>query len=316
MRLQLQLQNRSGACEKLKQTQGICMKFSLLLLPGLAIAAPFGSTAEHPIDDAKIFQRLDREVGALAESGKAPLGREERLKQVTRRTTTVPKLLTASSNILSKEDIYTRAAASTVLFGTAFKCDKCTRWHSAMASGVIIDPSGIVVTNYHVAGAAKGDAMGVMLSDGTFLAVTEILAADQKQDVAIVRIQTGGKALPALPVRTDLRAGGDILCMSNPDNCAGYLSEGIVARYNRESRPGGNGPVWMQITADFAKGSSGGPILDRSGNVVGIVSSTSSVYYDEPKNGGQPNNLQMVRHNCVPSTAILGLTQEAKPAGR
>lgn len=316
MRLQLQLQNRSGACEILKQTQGICMKFSLLLLPGLAIAAPFGSTAEHPIDDAKIFQRLDREVGALAESGKAPLGREERLKQVTRRTTTVPKLLPASSNILSKEDIYTRAAASTVLFGTAFKCDKCTRWHSAMASGVIIDPSGIVVTNYHVAGAAKGDAMGVMLSDGTFLAVTEILAADQKQDVAIVRIQTGGKALPALPVRTDLRAGGDILCMSNPDNCAGYLSEGIVARYNRESRPGGNGPVWMQITADFAKGSSGGPILDRSGNVVGIVSSTSSVYYDEPKNGGQPNNLQMVRHNCVPSTAILGLTQEAKPAGR
>ncbi len=316
MRLQLQLQNRSGACEILKQTQGICMKFSLLLLPGLAIAAPFGSTAEHPIDDAKIFQRLDREVGALAESGKAPLGREERLKQVARRTTTVPKLLPASSNILSKEDIYTRAAASTVLFGTAFKCDKCTRWHSAMASGVIIDPSGIVVTNYHVAGAAKGDAMGVMLSDGTFLAVTEILAADQKQDVAIVRIQTGGKALPALPVRTDLRAGGDILCMSNPDNCAGYLSEGIVARYNRESRPGGNGPVWMQITADFAKGSSGGPILDRSGNVVGIVSSTSSVYYDEPKNGGQPNNLQMVRHNCVPSTAILGLTQEAKPAGR
>ena len=292
------------------------MKFSLLLLPGLAIAAPFGSTAEHPIDDAKIFQRLDREVGALAESGKAPLGREERLKQVTRRTTTVPKLLPASSNILSKEDIYTRAAASTVLFGTAFKCDKCTRWHSAMASGVIIDPSGIVVTNYHVAGAAKGDAMGVMLSDGTFLAVTEILAADQKQDVAIVRIQTGGKALPALPVRTDLRAGGDILCMSNPDNCAGYLSEGIVARYNRESKPGGNGPVWMQITADFAKGSSGGPILDRSGNVVGIVSSTSSVYYDEAKNGGQPNNLQMVRHNCVPSTAILGLTQEAKPAGR
>ena len=316
MRLQLQLQNRSGACEILKQTQGICMKFSLLLLPGLAIAAPFGSTAEHPIDDAKIFQRLDREVGALAESGKAPLGREERLKQVARRTTTVPKLLPASSNILSKEDIYTRAAASTVLFGTAFKCDKCTRWHSAMASGVIIDPSGIVVTNYHVAGAAKGDAMGVMLSDGTFLAVTEILAADQKQDVAIVRIQTGGKALPALPVRTDLRAGGDILCMSNPDNCAGYLSEGIVARYNRESKPGGNGPVWMQITADFAKGSSGGPILDRSGNVVGIVSSTSSVYYDEPKNGGQPNNLQMVRHNCVPSTAILGLTQEAKPAGR
>jgi S1-C subfamily serine protease len=169
------------------------MKFSLLLLPALAIAAPFGSTAEQPIDDAQIFQRLDREVGALAESGKAPLGREERLKQAARRTTTVSKLLAPSSHVLSKEDLYTRAAASTVLFGTAFKCEKCTRWHSAMASGVIIDPSGIVATNYHVAVAAKGDAMGVMLSDGTFLPVTEILAADQKQDVALVRIQTGDK---------------------------------------------------------------------------------------------------------------------------
>jgi len=289
------------------------MRFALYLLPLSALAMPAGLTVDRPVDDAALFQQLDRAVAALAESGKAPLPQEERMKQGARTTTAVPKLLAASTAPLTREAIYARAAASTVLFGTAYKCDKCTRWHSSMASGVIIDPAGVIATNHHVAVAGKGSAMGVLLADGTFLPVLEVLAANQRQDVALVRVDTAGKTLPALPVRTDLAAGAEVLCMSNPDNCAGYLSEGIIARYSRQPSPKGNGPVWMQITADYAKGSSGGPILDHNGNVVGLVSSTDSVYYDAGK-GGTPTNLQMVRHNCVPAQSISALVQSSKPA--
>lgn len=289
------------------------MRFALYLLPLSALAMPAGLTVDRPVDDAALFQQLDRAVAALAESGKAPLPQEERMKQGARTTTAVPKLLAASTAPLTREAIYARAAASTVLFGTAYKCDKCTRWHSSMASGVIIDPAGVIATNHHVAVAGKGSAMGVLLADGTFLPVLEVLAANQRQDVALVRVDTAGKMLPALPVRTDLAAGAEVLCMSNPDNCAGYLSEGIIARYSRQPSPKGNGPVWMQITADYAKGSSGGPILDHNGNVVGLVSSTNSVYYDAGK-GGTPTNLQMVRHNCVPAQSISALVQSSKPA--
>ena len=239
------------------------MRLALCLLPLAAFAMPAGLTVERPVDDAALFLKLDRSVAALAESGKVPLPQEERMKQGARTTTAVPRLLAASATPIPREAIYARAAASTVLFGTAFKCDKCTRWHSSMASGVIIDPAGVIATNYHVAVAGKGSAMGVLLADGTFLPVTEVLAANQRQDVALVRVDTAGKTLPALPVRTDLAAGAEVLCMSNPDNCAGYLTEGIVARYSRQATPRGNGPVWMQITADYAKGSSGGPILDH-----------------------------------------------------
>jgi S1-C subfamily serine protease len=288
------------------------MRLALCLLPLAAFAMPAGLTVERPVDDAALFLKLDRSVAALAESGKVPLPQEERMKQGARTTTAVPRLLAASATPIPREAIYARAAASTVLFGTAFKCDKCTRWHSSMASGVIIDPAGVIATNYHVAVAGKGSAMGVLLADGTFLPVTEVLAANQRQDVALVRVDTAGKTLPALPVRTDLAAGAEVLCMSNPDNCAGYLTEGIVARYSRQATPRGNGPVWMQITADYAKGSSGGPILDHNGNVVGLVSSTNSVYYDEGK-GGAPTNLQMVRHNCVPAQSIAALVQSGRP---
>ena len=289
------------------------MRLALCLLPLAALAAPPGATFDQPVDDAKLFLKLEREVGALAESGKFALPQEERQKQAARGPSAVAGLLKASAETLGGGALYARAAASTVLFGTAYKCEKCSRWHSALASGVIIDPSGVIATNYHVAVGGKGSAMGVLLADGAFLPVKEVLAASRTQDVALVRVETSGKSLPALPVRSDLTAGSEVFCMSNPDNTAGYLSKGIVARYSRQPTPRGDGPVWMQITADYAKGSSGGPILDSQGNVVGLVSSTNSVYYEESKAGVQ-SNLQMVRHNCVPGRSILDLTQAGKAA--
>jgi S1-C subfamily serine protease len=61
----------------------------------------------------------------------------------------------------------------------------------------------------------------------------------------------------------------------------------------------------MAITADYAKGSSGGPVLNARGEVVGMVSSTNSIYYTREK--GQNQNLQMVIKSCVPVGAISKL---------
>ena len=65
----------------------------------------------------------------------------------------------------------------------------------------------------------------------------------------------------------------------------------------------------MSITADYAKGSSGGPVVDDAGHVVGMVSTTESIYYgsraNDPKDPKGP--LQMVVKNCVPVEAIRHL---------
>jgi serine protease Do len=126
--------------------------------------------------------------------------------------------------------------------------------------------------------------------------------------VAVLGVAPKGR--PALPWRDDAGAGAPIYCYSHPANSFGCVSEGVIARYCR--LPGErNGAIFMQITADYARGSSGGPILDREGNLVGLVSSTSPVFYDNPTvaKDGKPAvpNLQMVRHNCVTARAIREL---------
>jgi serine protease Do len=286
---------------------------ALLLLchaSAAALGAPGGSVAE-PVDDRGLFAKLNAEVTRLASSGKHLFGPAERLEQAKRATTSAFQLLPPSSQPLSREEIRARAPASTVLFGTAYKCDRCPDWHANMASGVIVHPSGIIATNHHVVAAAKGEAMGVLLADGGFLPVVEILAARTPQDVALVRVETAGRRLPALPVRSDLPAGAEVLCLSNPDGSYGYFTQGIVSRYSRGASQGDRSAVWMQVTCDYAKGSSGAAILDLCGNVVGLVSSTNSVYYSTEA-GGEQKNLQMVRRNCVPGKAIADLV---KPAG-
>jgi len=61
----------------------------------------------------------------------------------------------------------------------------------------------------------------------------------------------------------------------------------------------------MAVTADFARGSSGGPAFNDCGNVVGFVCSTSSVYYKVGQ--GRKDDLQMVFKNCVTAASVLKL---------
>ena len=282
-----------------------------MLLPALLasfVAALPGADVDHAADDRAIFAQLEKATAELAEAGKSPLTAAQRLEQCKRGQTGKVGFRPAGKETLSGEEAYRRAAAASVLIGSAYKCTKCTRWHNSLASGVVVDADGIVATNHHVAAGETGEAMGVLTADGKFYPVIEVLAASKDMDVALLRV--AGKGLAALPLREDAGAGAPIYCYSHPANSFGCISEGVIARYCR--LPGErNGAVFMQITADYARGSSGGPILDREGNLVGLVSSTSPVFYDNPAaaKDGKPAmpNLQMVRHNCVTARAIREL---------
>jgi S1-C subfamily serine protease len=280
-----------------------------------ASAAIPGADVDSAADDRVIFQKLERATAELAEKSGVALRRETRLEQCKRTRTDAVRLSGATAGPpLDGAEVYRRAAKASVLIGSAYKCDKCTKWHNTLASGFAVTSDGVIATNHHVAAGATGEAMGVMTADGRFYPVVEILAADKAHDVALLRIDA--KDLAFLPLRDDAPAGAPIRCYSHPANTFGCLSEGVIARYFHMNEPERNGAVFMQVTADYARGSSGGPILDAFGNAVGMVASTSPVFTASPApspgskdaKAATPSQ-QMVRHNCATARAILELTR-------
>ncbi|MFP6751862.1 MAG: serine protease, partial [Pirellulaceae bacterium] len=84
------------------------------------------------------------------------------------------------------------------------------------------------------------------------------------------------------------------------------LTKGIVSR-NAVTYANNVSRKRLYITAEFAKGSSGSPIFNSRGEVVGIVASTQSIYYTQ--SAEEQKNLQMVFRNCVPASAVHSLVK-------
>ena len=216
----------------------------------------------------------------------------ERLKKEPKVSLQLPKPSSTSANEVRK---------AVAVVGGVYKCDKCTRWHVAPASGFLI-AEDLVVTNYHVVDNPERSGLAVRLFDGRVFMVEDVVASSERYDLAVLRLpKTGIKPIAlgqAAPV------GAKIDLISHPNHKFYTLSEGRVARYfvtqrNRKPVPA------MAITADFGKGSSGAPVLNEQGQVVGIAASTESLYYTE-KDGVQ-KNLQMVFKNCVPVSQLREL---------
>jgi hypothetical protein len=293
-----------------------------MLFPALLAAFIAGATSvpgtdvDSAVDDRQVFLKLEAATTALADKGDIPLSRAVRLEQCKRTRTDAVHLSSPqpAGTPLDGAEIYRRGAHASVLIGSAYKCDKCTKWHNTLASGFAITADGVIATNHHVAAGTTGEAMGVLTADGRFFPVVEILATDKAHDVALLRIDA--KDLAFLPLRDDAPAGTPIRCYSHPANTFGCLSEGIITRYFKMNEPERNGAVFMQTTADYARGSSGGPILDAFGNAVGMVASTSPVFTapttptpatKDAKATATAPSLQMVRHNCATARALLDL---------
>jgi serine protease Do len=167
-----------------------------------------------------------------------------------------------------------------VMISKLYHCasSECEKVHANVASGVILREDGIILTNYHVVDGkqAKGLGMGVMTADGKAFLVDEVLAADKDADVAILRLKNA-KGLAAAPLVGEEPVGNAVTIISHPAGNYFALSQGCIARYRKDE----DGACTMQVTADYAKGSSGGPIFNDCGDVVGLVSSTVSIAYQQ-----------------------------------
>jgi S1-C subfamily serine protease len=135
-----------------------------------------------------------------------------------------------------------------------------------IGSGVFIDPAGHLITNLHVInGVARAE---VKLPQGEIYALTEIVAADEKADlvkVVVNRPQGPPHYLPVSGVRPEV--GERVVVLGSPLGLEQTVSEGLVSAI-RAVRDRGE---FLQISAPISPGSSGGPVVNLQGQVIGIA---------------------------------------------
>jgi serine protease Do len=140
--------------------------------------------------------------------------------------------------------------------------------HDGMGTGVIIDRSGIILTNNHVVEGA--DTVKVRLSDGSEYTATDI-KTDPHSDLAVVRIKANGD-LPAahLGDSDDLEIGDWVIAIGNPFNQLKTVTAGIISGKARHLNGDSGRTDYLQTDAAINPGNSGGPLVNLTGEVVGI----------------------------------------------
>jgi putative serine protease PepD len=165
---------------------------------------------------------------------------------------------------------------------------------SGSGSGVVIDESGLILTNNHVVeGAADGGSLSVSFQDGTSTAA-EIVGLDPSSDLAVISVEdVENLTAVKLGDSETLQVGESVIAIGSPLGLNGTVTTGIVSAKNRPVLPGegvGDSGVLNAIQTDAAinPGNSGGALVNLDGELVGINSAIATL---GASTGGQSGSI-------------------------
>jgi Do/DeqQ family serine protease len=189
----------------------------------------------------------------------------------------VKKVAPAVVNVYSRRVVRTRMLPGALFndplfrrfFGTGSPFGMTReRIENSLGSGVIVDPSGLIVTNRHVIAGAQ--EIHVVLWDRREFQAKVILS-DARADLAVLKIDTNGERLPVLPLgdSDQLEVGDLVLAIGDPFGVGQTVTSGIVSGLARSIGENDYGSL-IQTDAAINPGNSGGALVDLSGQLVGI----------------------------------------------
>ncbi|RYZ95995.1 MAG: serine protease [Sphingobacteriaceae bacterium] len=240
----------------------------------------------------------------------------------------VVKTINAAQKALDDEAVFEKRKGGVYIVGRLMATEinsVITIDFDLIGTAFSISADGVCVSNYHVLKnifhpedpESKKDSLYFIITAGKKLYLLDkVLAYSRNNDLAVFKVNMQGDKLDPVPLGKPANIGATVYCLSNPGAHFYSFSKGIVARnteidaidagpqYNPKGRP----PIRMEITADYGVGSSGGPILDRFGNLAGIVISTTPIAYTEAAGDGkQTGYIQMMVKNTAPVKALTDL---------
>ena len=272
-----------------------------------------------PADDTTPSQLVTHVQALVAEGGLTSA--EDFQSQLEHPIATAIKLAPPASTSLRGREIAKRAAEAHVRVGWVYQCTRCNRWHTNLAGGYAIAPD-VVVTARHVVAPPASMKPGtghplVVRGENEVLNIDSVIFADETADTAIMHVSA--KDLKPLALSRDVQVGDSAYCFSDPRDVLGHFSSGLVNRLHSPVLPGKQASPLQQridVSADWAPGSSGSAILDEYGNVIGHVARIRPLY-GSPQAGAQAARSTtptlMTLNEAVPSAVVLSLI-ETKPA--
>jgi hypothetical protein len=170
-------------------------------------------------------------------------------------TPTATKPSATAQTHLSPADIAARATRSVVLIKTP----------RGLGTGFIVSKGGLVVTNLHV--VAGSDEALVILGDGREFDDVEVVGVDSRRDLVLLRLDAVN--LPALELgdSATVRPGDRVIAIGHPLGLGNTVSDGLVSAVRELDEE----LTLLQISAPIAPGSSGGPLFNERGQVIGVA---------------------------------------------
>jgi serine protease Do len=179
------------------------------------------------------------------------------------------------------------------------------RRSEGQGSGFIIDSSGYIVTNNHVAGDAE--EISVTLDDGRKFDA-RLVGRDARTDLALIKIEASGLSSVAFGDSDAARVGDWVVAIGNPFGLGGTATAGIISARGRDGREvlsrNDDANDYLQLDAPINFGNSGGPVFNTAGQVIGVNTAIFS-----------PNGGNIGIGFAIPSNQVREIVAELRENG-
>src|SRR3989338_2444061 len=209
-------------------------------------------------------------------------------------------------------NIFKRQADSIVVVGVIGKRKKGDR----AGSGFFISEDGLILTNYHL--IKKARRLFVKLRNDTVYTRVKVVNVDVPRDIAVLKIDDKGVGQgPARPVKLGdsdkVAIGQRVVAIGNPLGLENTVSDGLISAI----RPAEQGIKLLQVSVPLSNGSSGGPLFNLQGEVIGVVAASlqkgQSLNFAIPINSVKPRLQRFLGIEEPPAAVAKEVKKAAAP---